>query len=157
MTSSKPNFGDECHGGRLERWGGKATAPLVRLSVAVARLLPSLLGGASCRPLVCPLSCGTLAPLMLESIVMSVQSPGESGEETSYLGHSLVIWVLFSISLGQIVMDRVNTEASWTSAGLSSHDDGSLFSMSLSFFFSRVILRVICLKLSDVYLPRVRY
>ena len=78
---SKPNFGDGCHDARLERWGRKATAPLVRLSVAVVRLLPSLLGGASCRPLVCPLSCGTLVPLMLESIVMCIHSPGESGEE----------------------------------------------------------------------------
>ena len=55
--------------------------PPVRLSVAVARLLPSLLGGASCRPLVCLLSCGTLVPLMLESIVMCIHSLGESGEE----------------------------------------------------------------------------
>ena len=45
MTSSKPSFGDGCHGTRLERWGDKATALLVHLSVAVARLLPSLLGG----------------------------------------------------------------------------------------------------------------
>ena len=41
--------------------------------------------------------------------------------------------------------------------GLSSHHDGSLFPMSLSFVFSLVILRVIGLKVSDVYFPRVRY